>query len=248
MIHFASDLHIEFRNNYNYIYNNILKLKDTPNDILLLLGDTFVINNIFYNDKFFDLISSKFKDVYLLLGNHEFYNKFDISQAGKQFYKKIRNNVHLVNNFSFYYNKRKIILSTFFSHINPENEFNILNSLNDFKHIYYNNNIITIKQYNEFHKICFEYIKNEIEDNCIIGTHHVPTELVINPEYKNDSIREAFVTEYFDFIYDNNISYWLYGHNHYTNNDKINNTIIKSNQLGYNINIGKFKLFDIINL
>ena len=245
MIYFGSDLHIEFKQNYNYVYN---KLKDktfnNENDILLLLGDTFVIQNYSIQNNIFDLLSEKFKDVYVLFGNHEFYNGFNIALAEKNYFRSIRKNVYLINNYSFHYDNHKIILSTLFSHIKPENEFNAIQVLKDFKQIYYNEKLLTVEIYNKLHKNNLDFIKNEIEDGCIIGTHHVPTSYVINPKYKNSKIRDNFIIELFDMIYDSNIKYWLYGHNHYTVEKEINNTIVSSNQMGYYYSIDEnFEFF-----
>ena len=251
-IFYASDLHIEFPQNYNYIYSELLKIKSNFNkdeDILLLLGDTFVIRNYSIKNNIFDLLSEMFKDVYILFGNHEFYDGYDISLIENEYFKKIRKNVYLVNNITFNYDNHKIILSTLFSNIRLENSLTVSKGMNDFYRIRYKKELLTVTQYNRLHRSNLQFVKDNIVDNCVIGTHYVPTTYVSEPRYKTSKIKDGFVTELFDLIYDNNIKYWLYGHNHYTNEKEINGTIIKSNQMGYYFSIDEnFEFFKSLEL
>ena len=65
-------------------------------------------------------------------------------------------------------------------------------------------------------------------------SHHVPTALCMAEEFKNSRINGAFVAELHDFIYDNRIDYWIYGHSHRNVPEiGINGTKMLCNQLGY---------------
>ena len=68
----------------------------------------------------------------------------------------------------------------------------------------------------------------------VIVTHHVPTMLNYPPQYKGSAINQAFATELSEFIEENEIDYWLYGHHHYNSEIfEIGKTKLLTNQLGY---------------
>ena len=76
-IQYASDLHLEFKQNSKYLIDN--PLKDTG-DILILAGDIHVIGkDEFMQEPFWDWASKNYKQVIVAYGNHEFYNGYDLS-------------------------------------------------------------------------------------------------------------------------------------------------------------------------
>ena len=76
-IQYASDLHLEFYSNTDYIIKNHLKV---TGEILILAGDIHVINSEKYlENPFWDWASKNYKQVIVAYGNHEFYNDYDLS-------------------------------------------------------------------------------------------------------------------------------------------------------------------------
>ena len=72
-----------------------------------------------------------------------------------------------------------------------------------------------------------------------VATHHIPTQLCNPEQFKNSMINPAFVSENYDFIADNHIDYWIYGHHHVNMPEmEINGTKLVTNQLGY-VHIGE---------
>ena len=68
----------------------------------------------------------------------------------------------------------------------------------------------------------------------MIVTHHVPTMLNYPPQYKGSVMNQAFATELCEFIKENEINYWLYGHHHFNNEDfLIGRSKLITDQLGY---------------
>lgn len=106
----------------------------------------------------------------------------------------------------------------------------------DFRRIKFQNEKFNINQYNELHKIAFEFISNEVlsDGKKIVITHHLPSSKCNIEEFKNSPLNEAFCVEKTNFISNHEIDYWVYGHSHRNlSNFLINNTKMVTNQFGY---------------
>ncbi len=147
-IQYASDLHLEFPQNWNFLKNNPLQPKG---EVLVLAGDIVPFAVMAKYDDFFDYVSVNFKVVYWIPGNHEYY-RFDAAEKCGILYEQIRNNVFLVNNFSIVLGDVKFIYSTLWSKISTAQQWVIEQSLNDFHVVKYKGNRLTVAQYNQFHK------------------------------------------------------------------------------------------------
>jgi len=242
-IQYCSDLHLEFTENMEFILKNPIK---PVGDTLILAGDIIPFSIMNRADAFFDDISKKFKMVYWIPGNHEYYHS-DINNRSGKYFETIRDNIALVNNAIFYSdyfdedgrNKGlRLIFSTLWSHIPPPTEWQIERSLNDFRLIKNKGFRLSSEHYNLLHKESLEFIKDEmsrpIKRKTIVVTHHVPTFLNYPAKYKGDDLNSAFAVELFDFIESSGIDFWIYGHHHYnTPKFKIGTTTMLTNQLGY---------------
>jgi predicted phosphohydrolase len=205
LIQFASDLHLEFPANENYLREHpILPI----GDILILAGDIVPFRYIERFTYFFDELATNFEFVYWIPGNHEYYGEFVNERLGS-FKIAIRNNVFLVNNQAVVYENFNIILSTLWTKISPEKAQFIKNGLNDFHLIRYNEQLLTVANYNAFFEENLSFIQHEVEKNvsekCIVVTHHVPTYQHYPPEYLNSKINEAFAVNLDEFISKSNI-------------------------------------------
>jgi len=238
-IQYASDLHLEFPANREYINKNPL---NPVADILILAGDTLVFenddNNLInelYND-FLDYLSANFKQVYLLPGNHEFYNGFDINKTLDLFKISVRSNVTYVNNSSVVINNYKFIFSTLWSYL--PSSFPVRNFA-DFYNCRYQENSISIEGYNEAHEISKKYIESEIKINprqhkIVMVTHHLPSFKLIAPKYMQSRLNKGFASLSESLIYQSNAVYWIYGHSHSNTDMKmIGQTKLVTNPLGY---------------
>jgi UDP-2,3-diacylglucosamine pyrophosphatase LpxH len=132
----------------------------------------------------------------------------------------------------------EFILCTLWAKILPENFFITENSVSDFMYIAYNGKLMTSSVFNQAHQKSAKFLtsacKTKKTHKRIIVTHHVPTALCMADEFKTSRINGAFVAELHDFIYDNDIDYWIYGHSHRNMPEiDINGTILLCNQLGY---------------
>lgn len=90
-IQYASDLHLEFSDNYSYLKRNPLK---PVGDILVLAGDIGYLNDDNYGKHpFWDWASENYKQVIVAIGNHELYKYYDLANMPHGLVCSIRDNV-----------------------------------------------------------------------------------------------------------------------------------------------------------
>ncbi|MBI5218294.1 MAG: metallophosphoesterase [Bacteroidia bacterium] len=233
-IQYCSDLHLEFPENKKFLKNNPLLPRG---DILLLAGDIVPFKVMDQHNDFFDYISSNFKTIYWVPGNHEYYY-FDLAKKQGSFNEKIRDNIFLVNNFALQVQDIKFIFSTLWTHISAKNQWTVQKRLSDFYVIGFNNEKLIPIQYNKLHKDSLNFIKKELavskKEKKIVVTHHVPTFMHYPVKYKGDLLNEVFAVELYDLIEKSKIDYWIFGHHHENvAGFLIGKTKILTNQLGY---------------
>lgn len=251
----VSDLHLEFYKTHELLD----KVKIKPNaQYLGLLGDICVCgtNDIINIEKFLDYYSTKYKIIFWLAGNHEFY-------SGKKSYKSIDdilircktlckkyNNVIFLNNKHYDLNiddtLYRIIGTTLWTHIPEEKENYVIDNMNDYNHIYVTGQrnvgpFITIegvvrlspKDVNLMHAKSVKYINRHLRDSpypVIILTHHKPflsDSTFINIGYETD------VIGLFNDKYKSKIKLWAYGHTHKHFDSIVNGVHFFSNPKGY---------------
>ena len=232
-IQYCSDLHIEFRENKNF-------LNETPlspiGEILILAGDVVPFSIMEKYRDFFDFISDHFALTYWLPGNHEYYHS-DLSNRSGFLHEKIRDNIHLVNNYQAIHNNVRFIFSTLWTHLSIENQWQIQQGMSDFRVITLTNKLLTASEYNLQHKSNLKFIRKQIKqpyDKTVVATHHVPTFINYPEQYKGDVLNEAFAVELYDVIETSGVDYWIYGHHHQNISPfEIGTTKLVTNQLGY---------------
>jgi predicted phosphohydrolase len=233
-IQYASDLHLEFRQNKEFFKANPLV---SNGDVLVLAGDIIPFALMDKFKDFFSYLSDNFETTYWVPGNHEYY-QFDAATKSGILFEKIKSNVFLINNSAVLHQDTKLIFSTLWSKISPANQWYIERGLSDFQVIKYNGFRLSAEWHNQLHNDCLSFITQETQQTAasktIVVTHHVPTFLNYPIQYKGDVLNEAFAVELFDIIESSSIDYWIYGHHHSNTPDfKIGNTTLLTNQLGY---------------
>jgi predicted phosphohydrolase len=235
---------LEFKANENYLLQNPLVPKA---EILILAGDILLFKLMDKPSVFLDFCSGNFETTYWIPGNHEYYH-FDLADVKTPLNEKIRENVILLNNQTVTYKNVELIFSTLWSHIPPQFEYIVQQSVNDFNLIKQNGKTITAKDFNALHKTDFDFLQTALakptDKQRIVITHHVPTLMHYPEQYKNSNINSAFAVELFDTIESSNTSYWIYGHHHCnTPAFIIGNTTLLTNQLGY-VQQNEYQLFN----
>lgn len=234
-IQYASDLHLEFNDNYHILKNLPMKV---CGDILVLAGDIAYFGDDLYGAyPFWDWASENYQQVLVALGNHEFYNYYDLSTMHDGLEGEIRHNVHYYYNKVIHIEDTDFIISTLWSHIVKENAYITERGVSDFHRILYGEDFLTFTNFNKENERCVEFIKNNVSDSKakhkIVVTHHVPSYQLMSPEFSGSKINGAFTVELADYIEKSGIDYWIYGHSHRNIDKTIGKTHCVCNQFGY---------------
>ena len=234
-IQYMSDLHLEMTANCHHLKRIY---KPVTGDVLVLAGDTLYLNAEALPLKaFWQWASENYRQVIIIPGNHEFYHQCDVVEHGMQWEKMLYPNVGIYQNRVLRIDDTDFILSTLWSHIDTQYEYEIQRGLADFHQTLHHGELLTIQQYNQLHDYCLGFIKKAVAESTashiVVATHHLPTTLVVAPWHHNSPLSSAFATELGDYIAGSNIDVWIYGHSHTNFDAKIGETMIVSNQLGY---------------
>jgi len=251
IIQYASDLHLEFPENKEFLKMHPLEPNGT---ILVLTGDIVPFTVMDKQKDFFSYISDHFETTYWIPGNHEYYH-FDLAKKCGTLNENIKTNVHLVNNLSIQKDSVRFIFSTLWSKISQAYRWQIERSVSDFRVIQFNDFRFSSDQFNLLHEDSLAFITQELDHSytgkTIVVTHHVPSFINYPEKYRGDVISEAFAVELYDLIEDKGPDYWIFGHHHCNVADfMIGKTILTTNQLGY-VQYGEHQLFNplkIINI
>ena len=235
-IQYASDLHLEFRENWRILRQE--GPMDVRGDILVLAGDIGYLGDDNYKTHpFWDWASENYQHVLVTLGNHEFYKFYDLSTMHDGLVGEIRPNVHYYYNSVVSIEDVNFIISTLWAHIDLKDSYATEQCVTDFRRILYGEDILTSSDFNREHQRCLSFIKQAVAASrarCkIVVTHHVPSFQLMSPEFQGSLINGAFTAELADYIASSDIDYWIYGHSHRNIDKVIGKTRCVSNQFGY---------------
>jgi len=234
-IQYASDLHLEFSDNSRYLKQNPLK---PVGDILILAGDVGYLNDDNYSKHpFWDWVSDNYRQVIVAIGNHELYKYYDLAKMPHGLVCSIRDNVKCYYDAVVRIENVDIIISTLWAKILLEDAYLTERYVSDFHRILYNGEPLTWDNFNQEHDKCFSFIQSEVakstSEHIVVITHHVPSFQLASPDFTGSKINGAFTVELEEFIKQNHIKYWIYGHSHRNIDKIIGNTKCVTNQLGY---------------
>ncbi len=234
-IQYASDLHLEFSDNYSYLKRNPLK---PVGDILILAGDIGYLNDDNYSQHpFWNWASDNYRQVIVAVGNHELYKYYDLAKMPHGLVCSIRDNVKCYYNGVIRIENVDLIISTLWAKIPLEEAYITERGVSDFQRILYNGELLTWDNFNREHDYCFRFIQDEVlnstAEHIVVVTHHVPSFQLSSPDFARSKINGAFTVELAPYIENSPIKYWIYGHSHRNIDKVIGKTQCVSNQLGY---------------
>ena len=143
----------------------------------------------------------------------------------KEYFQQF-NNISFLNNTYENYENYCFIGTTLWSKItNPKYNINDIYSIPNFNYI----------EYNRLNRLSIDFLQEalQINENCIIITHHVRSSSLINVKYKTQQMipyNQWFYCNMDDLI---KIKYWIYGHTHTPYNVIINEIPFLCNPIGY---------------
>jgi Icc-related predicted phosphoesterase len=236
-IQIVSDLHLEFKQNRQWLRDNPIIAEG---EVLLIAGDIIPDKSAQLAEEFYASVSDKFPLIITTMGNHEFYGGY-LDYAYPQYNERIGSNIFKLNNSVHIYKDVKFIVSTLWSRVSPENKGLIRDKLNDYHHIKSQNREkihISVDDTNNLHRQSLDFITEELDKSfkgkIVVMTHHIPSFESISLDRRFSQLREAFATNLDDLITAHpQISLWVHGHAHDFSMIKLNNTTIVRNPLGY---------------
>jgi predicted phosphohydrolase len=222
-VQFASDLHLEF-------CSRSPPLLKVAAPYLVLAGD---IGNPFHYHYglYLQSLSAKYNHVYLVAGNHEYYNTnhMSINDVNNQIHRVVSNfkNVTFLNNTAVDIDDDvRILGTTLWTHIPQESTDLISERMNDYRMIYQHsdmdgvsssNKLITPLDTTILHQHQSQWLQSQIEHNIqkrlLVVTHHLPSTKFICAKYRGNPINCAFATN-LDHLLKSPVTAWICGHTH----------------------------------
>lgn len=165
---YVSDLHLEFRKKPVFW--------KTESDTLLLAGD---IGNPFQEQYkyFLKYCSHKYTNVFLIAGNHEYWNPYGIHSTNDKI-QEICNmyNIHFLNRNIIEMQNCSILGCTLWTHLKD------INTNGDFKFIFNNGNRLTNKARNSLHTEDYNWIKSSLAKS----SHSIQNKVEIQKQNKQN--------------------------------------------------------------
>lgn len=222
----VSDLHLEMHRDQGVSMASSIK-SDT--DILVLAGDIFSLKHHYWPIELMKIFCASFKDVIYTYGNHELYGTsplkaFDnLAYLGRKF-----SNLHILQDGKpETIQSQRFIGGTLWFRDQPDNIL-YKDNLNDFHLI----KSFVPWVYRENTLMIDNLVANLQKDDVLI-THHLPSDLSVHEQYKNDSLNRFFVCDISDLISERAPRLCIHGHSHMPTDYMIGSTRIVSNPLGY---------------
>lgn len=251
----VSDLHLEFQPPYtekNTNYEKMLKLAPDKETVLVLAGD---ISSLSLNDtkkykqkhyqEFIKYCSENYKQVFLVAGNHEFYDsEVETVYSYLEDLCSEYENVVFMNKKTFIYEDVLFIGCTLWSEATIS-EYETY-YCNDFRKIYVTEKDgktrkLTLHDYNKLHYENIRWLEDLLESELfktntlpiVVITHYLPSYKLIDDKYKGMDSNCLFASHYDHLIKLINAKYWIHGHTHTKGVHKIEETFCVVNPVGY---------------
>lgn len=234
---YCSDLHLD-----QYVFFGETMYPDLSNtegaDVLIIAGDMCEYINLRDHIHYVQKLSTEYKHIILVEGNHEWYYT-DVNQVcEKSVYPE---NVHLLDNESIVIDGVTFFGGTLWADIETLSrldKFAVTSMVSDFEIIGDGDKAITPEKiktfYNDFIERLIE-VQLETSDNSrlIVVSHFAPSLKSVTSGYENSPLNPYFCNDLDELIEKSDISIWIHGHTHSNHDYMIGNTRILCNPRGY---------------
>lgn len=217
-----SDVHTEFhRDGGRYFCENVPVLAP----VLVIAGD-FALNRNLVDCV--SVICQRFENVIYVCGNHEYYGatRGDVNKSMIKLQKRFKN-FHWLNNDSVVIEGQKFVGSTMWFRDQPDNVF-YKDLMNDFSIIPAFNKWV----YEENVK-ADQFFAKEVEEGCVVISHHAPCSLSASKRYKDSPTNRFYICDQSNLIKAKKPKYWIHGHMHEPVSYQLYDTWVESNPFGY---------------
>lgn len=230
LINYFSDIHLEF---------GPLEIPENDSDIIIAAGDIGIYQ------QGLEWLASLSKPVIYIAGNHEFYDHeyhdtLDILRSAAA-----NTNVHFLENDSVVIDGIRFLGCTFWTELGGEENDRIddlLYTVNDFRKISYNNNLLEFEDYAELHRNSRQWLIEQLETpfsgETVVVTHHAPTHWSWDNS-PSSLTRFAYCNDVRELIHQYEIQTWFHGHTHSVSDYKCAGARILCNPRGY---VGRQKI------
>lgn len=224
-VQYMSDLHLEIAPGF--------RIENAAAEILVLAGDIGDPATTEY-EAFLSDCSMKFREVFVVIGNHEAYGKTwvdtlrAVERVAAQFV-----NVFILDRSSrdVVPEKLRIAGATLWSDVPTLAAHVVRRGMNDFRRI----KGMTLGLMQQLHREDVAFIEHEIERarsdgiGLLVATHHAPSfRGTSHPMFDDDDMKYAFATN-LDRLIGDPVVGWVHGHTHYSHRTGL----VMSNQRGY---------------
>lgn len=255
-IQYVSDIHLEHYNDIETAgdLNPWRWLEPDPTaDALFLAGDIGWPERPEYK-YFIGWCSRNWPKVFVVAGNHEYYNEMS-SQIPLTAFEKINrikdvtskySNVHFLDRDAVEVQPGLWILGcTLWSEVPPEKLFKASRWINDYKLIYKVDpangkpSRITPQDTNTWHYRDVLWLQETLENlyesgqKAIVLTHHLPTEKLVHADYKGNPMNCCFASDQEDLIELMEPLAWICGHSHQVGTATVGDCKLALNPRGY---------------
>ncbi len=222
-----SDLHLEF-GPFDYVRGG--------EDVLILAGD---IGLGVAGMKWIKSIDHP--NTIMIAGNHEFY-KHDINETLRNLKSESTDIISFVENDIIIIDDVRFICATLWTDYNlygsiVKSKMICQLGINDHRLIRKGNYVFSPDDAEIIYKTSQSFIEKSLRDNfdgrTIVITHHLPSEISINPMYSKDELNPAYASNLDYLFYDYKIDLWIHGHTHSSCDYMLDKTRVVCNPRGY---------------
>ena len=252
LVRIMSDIHLEFSEGNMHV-PELATDKDT---VLVLAGDVGLASKPHTYKQFFEDHANRFRDVLVILGNHEHY-KGSFSTSFGRMKDNLAEfvNVTVLEKDSITIDNVTFIGATLWTSMNNHDTLCMYQSeltMNDYRTIRHGTVVepwkrrlrpadTVLDHVNARHYILTEIEKQKEKGNkVVVISHHAPSYKSVSEEFKGDTINGAYATELFEDIMQHNPEVWIHGHTHNSFNYNIGKTNIICNPRGYHTESGQY--------
>lgn len=249
--HVLSDLHLEHFPGFRLDPAKI----EAP--LLVLAGDVGSPSDSEYV-AFLEHCSQLFEEVFVVMGNHEAYGmgtlEDGIAAVTLLIDRDLPANVHFLNRSAHDLQiqntnntKVRILGTTLWSHVPDKDAIHVQCFLTDYRMI----SGFTVPKNNAVHIEDVRWLEGEISRaetdgvDIVVVTHHAPSfQGTSHPKTRGSLLNSAFATDLHHLLKRTPVKLWVHGHTHYSNDQKIGQCNLVSNQRGYLSNPEEGNRFD----